>query len=226
MYRALDGLMEILENDLDAGERASLEARLEYVAAQQSDQNLARLAAALLIFLESDALELVPDRLTGWERLLLRLQAIETRWIGRRTLKSFLIVALGILGVLGLSELLISALALVSPDRLRAVAVDILTSEQQVRGATSLGWFIIRMLLEGVVGTVFLISSLLLLTGRERRGVHYAVIALVLSLTTLNLLVLYFDQFTTIVLTLFQFSIMASVMRYRERFLQPMPAKR
>jgi len=68
LYRALDSLAEVLDHDLDPQEYADLEARLRQVAQQASSPALARLAYALLDFLASDSIHLVPPRAGFWSR--------------------------------------------------------------------------------------------------------------------------------------------------------------
>ena len=80
-------------------------------------------------------------------------------------------------------------------------------------------------MLEGFVGLSLIGGAGLLLINRERVGLQAAYIGLVLYLLTVNLLVLYFDQFTTIVMTVLQFGLLLAVMRYRQRYHTPSLAR-
>ena len=54
----------------------------------------------------------------------------------------------------------------------------------------------------------------------EQRGLRVATIALVISLTGINLLVFYLDQFGAIVTTLVQFFILLALTYYRRKYLR------
>jgi hypothetical protein len=219
MYYVLDGAMEVLDRDLDAEERSNLEERLRLVASQKQFPDYARLADALLLFLNSDDVMIVEDKPELVERLLAYLKKQEMRWFSRRVMRWSLIVLLGMIGIVGVLELAISLLIVASPQTLQDVAAEIVSAEQQVRGAISLGWYIVRLLLQGIVGLLAVIASILLVLKRENAAVRIGTVALVLSLTTVNLLLFYFDQFGTVSLTISDFAVLLALVRYRRRFL-------
>jgi hypothetical protein len=219
MYRVFDELKEVLDRDLDARERANLQMRLHYVSDRADDIDLAHLANALLDFLQSDTLHLVTDTPGFWTRWMNRLRSIEDRWFNQLRLKYFLGLFLGISGLVALMQLLLSILVLISPDLLEEWIFEVFRTQRQVQGINSLQWFLISLLLEGVAGVFLFFSGLFLLTGREQRGTRLGYWGLLLSLTTVNLLIFYFDQFETISLTLIQIGLLFLVLRYRQRYL-------
>jgi len=77
------------------------------------------------------------------------------------------------------------------------------------------------VILEGIVALMLLASTILLLTRQVHRGLSYSYYSLILSLTTVNLLVFYFNQFSTIIPALIQFTLLLLVMYYRRHFLTP-----
>ena len=89
----------------------------------------------------------------------------------------------------------------------------------QIKSATGLTWFFIQLGLEGVVGLLLMVASILLATNREQPGIELGYIGMLLSLTVVNLLVFYFDQFGNVVLTLAQVGLLLLLIHYRQNYL-------
>jgi hypothetical protein len=81
--------------------------------------------------------------------------------------------------------------------------------------------FRIQLGLEGAIGILLLVACVLLLMGRERRAMMFSYFALLMSLTTVNLLVFFYEQFSTIVLAVLQLGLLIGVIQYRRRHLAP-----
>ena len=215
LYRALDAFGEVLDHDLDPRERADLEARLRQVAAQGEQPALARLARALLDFLDSDAVETIPDTLTAWERALARAEGLERRWLGRSAHRAVLalgLVALGLPPVLTLPVTV--ALAASHPD-----ALEMLVASGRLGGADPAAAGAVRLALSAASGLPLLVAGGLLATGRERRGIALAFVGLLASLTIVDLLLFYFDQFQAVAGALAELVLLLGVLRYRQRYL-------
>jgi hypothetical protein len=88
----------------------------------------------------------------------------------------------------------------------------------QVSSAAGLAWFSARAALEGAVGVLTLAAGALIFAGREKLGVGLGILALLLSLTAVNLVVFYFDQFSTIALALVQFAVLVGLYHFRRRY--------
>ena len=69
------------------------------------------------------------------------------------------------------------------------------------------------------MGVLLLLAAVLLLIKKERRGIQFAYFSLLLSLTTVNLLVFYFEQFSTILPAAIQFLLLLGIIHYRKRYL-------
>ncbi len=100
LYRDLDVMTEVLDHDMEPHERAELEGRLRQVARTTSQPEMARLARDLLDFITSDSLRLAAETPTLWERVVGQARALEARYLGRRRLKTLLIVGFGLLVML------------------------------------------------------------------------------------------------------------------------------
>jgi hypothetical protein len=216
MYHALDILEEVLDRDLDEEERGELVSLLGGVARQAQTPDLARLAESLLQFTQTEGLHMAPGLPGFLERWATWLGGVERRWLGRRRLKTLLVVGLltlGAVAMLRLSQLLVAAF---TQGGLEKMIAELLQGGL-VASATGLAWFSARTAFEGVVGLLILAAGLLLLIGRERFGIGLGILALLLSLTAVNLLVFYFDQFSTIALAIAQFVVLLGLYHFRRR---------
>ena len=221
LYRVFDGLQEVLDRDLDPQERADLKAQLHFVAEQQDRPDLSRLAAELDQFLEADSLQLVSRIPSLWERSVARLEPLQSRWIARRRLKAILVVGLAALSIQALFDPVVIAVSLLLPID-GSSSLPSLVELGRVRSATSLMGFRIQLGLEGAIGVLLLVACVLLLMGRERRALMFSYFALLMSLTTVNLLVFFYEQFSTIALAVLQLGLLMGVIQYRRRHLMPL----
>jgi hypothetical protein len=74
--------------------------------------------------------------------------------------------------------------------------------------------------LEVLIGMLLLVSSLLLLVGKKRQAFDLGYLSLLLSLTVLDMLLFYFEQFSTVLIVAFQFIMLFGVMHYRRKYLK------
>jgi hypothetical protein len=218
LYRALDAIEEVLDHDLDAAEHAKLENRLKFVRDHANHADLANLADSLLAFIASDAVYTAPTVPTFWLRWKNRLQAFETRWITRERLRAVLSGGLLALGMVALAKLVQFLWALRDPDELQRLVNELVISAH-ISSTTGLGWFYARLILEGSVGVLLIVAALLLFIGKDQGGIQIGSLSLLLSLTTVNLLVFYFEQFSTILSAAIQFLLLLGMIHYRKRYL-------
>jgi hypothetical protein len=78
---------------------------------------------------------------------------------------------------------------------------------------------LLRGCLEAVVGVSLLVAARYLASGRDQKAASFAHTGLLLSLTTVNLLVFYFDQFRALFVTGGQLVLLLAVSYYRQRYL-------
>jgi hypothetical protein len=72
--------------------------------------------------------------------------------------------------------------------------------------------------LEVTIGLALSCAAILLVLRREKAGLAVGSLALLLYLTVVNLVVMYFEQFSTIVSASIQLTVLLSIFRYRQRF--------
>jgi hypothetical protein len=70
------------------------------------------------------------------------------------------------------------------------------------------------------VGLLLLVSTVLLAGGKRRLAFDVAYLSLLVSLTVLDMLLFYFEQFSTIFIVLIQFVVLFGLIYYRGRFLK------
>ena len=218
LYRALDTLAEVLDRDLDPEERESLENRLRFVEKTGELEGFSQLARELLDFLHSEAVQITSEKITFLDRIEAWFLRFEARWITRVRFKAILaggLLALGIAALINFGRLLIGAAVPETVERWLVVWFEV----GRVTDVRGLLWLLSRVGLEGIAGLLLLLAALLLMIGRDRWGVAIAYFSLLFSLTVTNLLVFYFEQFSTIIPALIQFALLMGVLLYRRRYL-------
>jgi len=217
LYHILDDLEEVLDHDLSPSERAHINERLEEVARQKNAPDLARLAAMLEDFVSHEELYLAPETPPLYERFCRRCADLERRWLKRGRYRAVLGGGLIAWGLWAISYPLQIFFSLRTPEEVRHLLNE-LVSQRLVRSASGLSWFEVRIGLEGSVGLLLLVAAFLLLAGKERQAISLAYLGLLLSLVVINLLIFYFDQFSTIVQACVQFTLLLGLLRYRQLY--------
>jgi hypothetical protein len=218
LYRAFDSLSEVLDRDLDQDERNDLESRLRFVERVGEAEGLSRLASELLEFLDSDAIRITSKRALLLEKVESWFLIFEKRWITRDRFRAVLaggLLALSVATLLNFARLLIGAQM---PERLESW-LTLWFETGRVTDVQSLLWLLTRVGLEGIVGLLIFLSAILLIVGKDRWGQAIAYFSLLISLTVTNLLVFYFEQFSTIIPAVIQFFLFLGILRYKQRFL-------
>jgi hypothetical protein len=218
LYRVFDDMEEVLDHDLNPAERADIEERLIYVHKQTKDPDLSRLAGELLDFLNSETLLLVPDRPGVYQKSLAIWQRYEQRWIDRGRMRVVLSGGLLSLGIVALINMIRALPFSFTSSSLQNMLFQLIM-QGQVSSASGLNWFMARLALETMDGLILVIAGFLLLTRREAFGVGLGSLGLLLALSSINLLVFYFDQFSTIIAACFQFATLLGLGYYRRHYL-------
>ena len=218
LYHALDGFEEVLEHDLDPIERAELIETLQFVASQNQSPDMAYLAHYLLEFIQDENLSLVPPSSTIWQKMSLYWEKAEKGRINRKRAKAILAGGLIALGLVDLYKMY-QALPIGPSSTSLEHIIQQLVASGQLTGNGSLAWFSARMALETSVGLLLIAAGVVFLAGKDETAVSMGYLGLLLSLTTVNLLVFYFEQFSTILSAIIQFAILLGLIYYRRRYI-------
>ena len=217
LYAALDSLPRVLDHDLDERSHAELCDRLSHAREQARDRKLALLAGALLEVVESEYIERANRPRGRFERWADRLRAFEARRLTLGRMRLLLAAVLLAMGAGAFAELLLVLWTAILPlDLERAVAIIAGGADQP--GGTRLFLLLSRFVLAGVVGGLLVLGAALLALRHVRAGVACGYFGLLLSLTTLKLLVFYFDQFGAVGGVLLDFAVLLGLVRYRRRW--------
>ncbi len=216
LLRALEEIGESFHHALPSKARDQLKARLESVASSPASQRHVDLAQALLQFMEGDDRPVAPVRDRSWRW---------PDWSGRRaiarlasdsSLRIALIVGLLAIGLLTLKNPLHLLLGQRLPPGVN-IFLDSLYAGRRIEATTAPIWFEVRLSLELIVGILLIASAGLLAVGRTRHGAALGYVAVLLSLTTVNLLLFYFEQFSRSITTAIQFLLLLGLLDYRRR---------
>lgn len=218
LYHVFDSLQEWLDHDLDRKEKARLRNELTWIAAQGDPPAWSRLGQVLLEFIDAEAREAPPARRGFLERRLQGAWLTVRRWMNEWRLKAIVTGGIGALGLLALKHPAEVLLAGSAPRFSAWLAGLALGRTIDVGGTSKL--MAARIALEIVAGSLLIAGAALLGARRERLGVAIGQAALLLMLTTANLLVFYYEQFSTILTAGVQFLALLGLVYYRNEFLE------
>ncbi len=126
---------------------------------------------------------------------------------------------MGLLGLITLKNPLQTWLEHILPNS--ALVIFLHThAGRQITPIESPGLFNVRLGIEVMVGIVLLLSTNLLLMGKKRQAFDLGFFCLLVSLAVLDMLLFYFEQFSTVLLVGYQFLVLLGVMYYRRKYLK------
>jgi hypothetical protein len=218
LFHVLEDLEEVLDQDLSPRERDHIFKQLNQLEQSSDNPDFSQLINHLKEFIASETLSLVPHRAGNLERLQLWYLNFEKRWVNRRGMQAGLAGGLFALGLWTLRLPILVLLNLQVPNHLTQVLAD-LVQAGVLNSPSSMFWFEARLGLQALVGLILLISAVLMVFRKDRRGITLSFLGLLLSLSMVNLLMFYFDQFSTIISAIIQFGLLLIVLYYRRRYL-------
>lgn len=218
MYEILEKFSEVLDRDMSAYEREELIQSLAEVCKNEDRRDLCALADSMKQYLQNQTPRGISYQPNLMDRIKIRLMKFERKFLSKAHLRIAIII--GLFGS--------AAWSLISPIFFFSISKNVaqlqvfyeeLITNRLVRNATGMNWFEARVLLEGSLALVILVAAFFILFKSEKLGTWLGMIGLIVAITMVNLLVFYFDQFSTIVLATFQFLVLVLIMRYRKRFI-------
>ncbi len=221
LYRALDDMKEVLDNDLDANERTRIVKGLQGVVTTETNPNTRRLAAELLDYIQAEGLDLVEWRPNALERFAAWLQGAAAHRIGRRSHRVLVLVGQAAVAV----TMYFNSL-LVAPPLVRAWAdlEYVIRSGREQYVTSNPYWLALNVMGMVFVGTLLTVGVLSIIARREAFGVRVGIFALLWALTIVDLITFYFSQFYTTLGVLFQLVVLFLCITYRRRYLNRPPA--
>ena len=215
LVQALEIIREQLYRPLDPMERAHIERDMSRVMDTDSNSLHKDMAKQLLELVRSDP-RTVPDKPPAW---WLRIAERSEPWLTERRLSWLLGVGMALLGLFTLKNPLQVWLEQNLPNTVLLAFLHA-HSGRQITVVDSQGLYNVRLGLEVVIGLMLLVSAILLLVGKKRLAFDLGYLSLLISLTVLDMLLFYFEQFSTVLIVGFQFIVLFGVMYYRKKYLK------
>jgi branched-subunit amino acid transport protein AzlD len=219
LYAVLDNLEEVLDQDLSRRERDQILLRLNRLEMETHNPDLTRLIKELKDFVDCDTLYLVSKQPGFVQRGIDRFKAWEDQWVNRRGLQVSLAGALVAAGGWTLRQPLALLFGMNNPVLVRDILTD-MTDLGLIQSPAVQAWFDARLVLQASVGIILLVAAAFFVLRKDRHGVTLSYLGLLLSLTMVDLLVFYFNQFSTIITAVYQFCLLLAVLYYRHRYLR------
>jgi len=219
LYRIFDYLHEVLDHDLDFYEKRKIDLKLKNILEKSKDSEISKLASSLINFIESKTVHLVSRKESFWNKLNRKINYWKDKFITQKLAKIIIISALIVVGLFNFWDLIVAIRSIASSNYLQFLFNELLNAGKIISDK-SLPWFLIRLILEGIVGILFIISAGLFYKGKDKKASRIASFALIASLTTIDLLVFYFDQFKAVSDALMQFVLLNFINYYKKEIVR------
>ena len=224
MVYALEILQDAIYGELDEEDGAGLVDHLNF-AREAKRQEIAKMASVLYEYVEQGNVPFRNYEPSFSHRISLTFQALGRRvgrpWHRVLILGGLVITALAALITLGT----LIWVALSETATTQSFFAE-LAAEAQGNSVGSVTGHVMRLALQVAIGVVALLGIVLILRGKEKRGTLLAVVSVVLSLTAVQLITFYLDQFTAIVPTIYQFVFLLVILAYQHWYLIPESGQR
>ncbi len=214
LVQALEIVREQLYRPLEDNERAHVENEMVQVLQNDPDKLHQDLAQHLLDILHGDP-RIVPAHSPG---RALRIAKEVEGWFIEPRLVWILGVGMLVLAVIMLKNPFQAWLEQISPGSALLAFLQAHAGRQLAPSDSPL-LFNIRLGLEIIVGLLLFVAFGLLAAGRKRLALSLTYFSLLVSLAVLDMLLFYFEQFSTVLTVGFQFLLLFGVIYYRRRFI-------
>ena len=221
-YGVFERFSEVLDRDLSAYEREDLIKSLAEIR-KGNDHELSKLADALIEFLKTQQPHFRLHRPNLIDRIRLRILNFEQKKLTRPRMRVLIVICLIGCGIWLLVTPALYHQIVGNVLRLQEM-VDTMIAQNLISNPNSgLTWFETRVIMEGGMGVLMIISALLIAFKAENFGLWLGITILIIALCLVNLLVFYFDQFSSILVAAYEFFVLTLIIRYRKRFVKSVP---
>lgn len=217
MYQAILGLRELLDNNLDPRERERILADLAN-GRNATEPHIQSLAEQLTAYLQQDLIPLIPYKPGVWTRLNQHLEAMGAK-VGRKNHRRLIIIITALLSLTAIFTVVILLVLLFAPQISGMEIWQLLLSEAETLSTQDPVWLAVRMLLQTAVGLLYGLALLRIWQGRQNVALNIAIFATLLSITAVNLLTFYLDQFTALASILATFALLFLLLTYRAWYI-------
>jgi hypothetical protein len=219
LYELLGDLEEILDEDYTASEVKQLLARLKTVQQDPSLKDLKPIAIGLKEYLTNQTALKIESKPAFLDLLNDRWITFRDHYLTKHRFKSILIGGLLGLALLELYYPVKFIINLVSPEDI-INELSYLVKNELVTGPVTIGLFVFRLGFNTILGLSLLIAVFLFLINKDHNASAFAYISLLVLLTSANLILFYFDQFSMILNAAVQLILFMAVIYYRSKYLK------
>jgi hypothetical protein len=222
LYHALAAMQEIVDGDLDVSEKGELEKLLSGVIGDAAVPDMRELAGELLDFVQRQA-DTIPDRTPRLQRWLHNADKwLETHLLTRATTRWLLILSALLLAALSLIDAVSLIASAGQPERITQV-VQGWIARSNLTSAQEALWYAAMIALKIAVGLTLVGSLVLFGLRKDRQAITLALTGLLLSITALNVVLFYFEQFLAALYAIADFAVLAGLNFYNQHFLKTTP---
>ena len=214
LVKTLEIVREQLYRPLESVERAHIERDMGQVLQNDPDSLHQDMARHLLELVHSDPRTL-PERSPGWRMRIVK--RAET-WLIQSRLSKFLGAGMLLLAFITLKNPFQVWLEQVAPGSTLLAFLQA-HAGRQIAPADAPVLFNTRLVLEVLVGILLFVSAGLLVAGKQRQAINLAYFSMLLSLAVLDMLLFYFEQFSTVITVAFQFMLLFGLIYYRGKYM-------
>lgn len=215
LVQALEIVREQLYRPLDPVEREHLERDMHWIMEADPEILHQDMARRLLEQINSDP-RTAPETRPAWWLNIIRQGE---NWLTERRLQWSVGAGMILLGLLNLKNPLQTLLEQVMPGSTLVLFLQAHTG-RQISATDAPTLFAIRTGLEVLIGVSLFVSSGLLAGGKKQPAYQLAYFSLLVSLVGLDMLLFYFEQFSTVVIVMIQFAVLFGMIFYRNRYLK------
>ena len=221
LYQVLGQMEELLDNDLEVEEKIAMRDQLIEIQRNcQDDPNLQDLANSLATFIESDKIKTVEDHEGKFVAFFHRQFNKIGSFLNEFRFRVLLILGLGASGVYSTIKLI--NLVYYGFLILRGRSASLFFNPADFPFINSPTWILIRFAIQGAIGICSIIAVVLLILKKDNQAIVWATTSLILSLTVVNILVFYLDQFSATLGALFELLLLLAVMTFKRKYV-PLP---
>lgn len=212
--RALETLQDWVDHPLGKKEQALLLQRLTHVSSSSNPQ-LSTLAAGILHAIQSDTRPPPIEPAPHWQHYVNKLD----RWFSERGLRLSLAIGFFLMALIALKNPANDLLNPHLPEFLDSLFFGV-HSGRWYGSESAPALYLARIALEITLGILLFITALLLTFKHKRIAVPLGFGLLIIYLATIDTLLFYFEQFSTIAFVIFQYLLLFGLIYYRTRFLK------
>lgn len=217
LYSLIQQLEEIVDGSLTEEERKKMIGKVEHLQNRIHGKELLRMCATILDFLNDPEYKLPEEKETFWDKSLDRFERFEKKNLHHRI--SRVLLSIGFLFLAGWLIIIPTRSILVPLDSAHIqVLITDLFGPRLAQSPTGLIGFQGMILLQALTSFLAFVTALILFLRKEKFALQLGFVTLIFSLTIVNLVTFYFDQFSTISSAIFQAILLVALLRYKHRF--------